>query len=259
MKKEMLALLLENLNRHIPVVLTTVVESSGSAPGRAGAKMLVFADGKTHGTVGGGCLEGAVIEEARQALKRGQPRLGHYNLTEKEASGLGMACGGKVTVFIEPLLPGPRLLIAGGGHIAQSLCPLAKNLGFEVSVVDDREEFANRDKFPQADELLVGDIAEILSKQDIHRQVYVVIVTRGHHFDEAALEAVLPSAAAYIGMIGSRRKVEAIYAKLVQKGVERSQLERVCAPIGLDIGGDTPEEIALSILAQIQQVRYNKQ
>ncbi len=241
---------------NIPAALATVVEATGSTPGRVGAKMLVYADGKIMGTVGGGCLEAAVIEEARHAIRKGQPRLSSYSLNPEAAGGIGMVCGGKVTVFIEPVLPKPHLVIAGGGHIAQEIFWLAKRLKFEVSVIDDRTEFASADRFPGADRLIVSDIGEALRSLPVHAQTYIVIVTRGHRYDEEALQAVLGSPAAYIGMIGSRKKIKTIYGNLENKGVAPELLEQVYAPIGLDLGGNEPAEIAVGVMAQILQVRY---
>jgi xanthine dehydrogenase accessory factor len=240
---------------NIPAALATVVETTGSTPGRVGAKMLVFADGKIMGTVGGGGLEAAVIEEARHAIKSGRPRLSGYSLTPEQAGGLGMVCGGKATVYIEPVLPKPHLVIAGGGHIAKEIYWLAKRLNFEVSVIDDREEFANKERFPDADRLVVSDIAETLRSLPVHAQTYIAIVTRGHKYDEEALHAVLGTPAAYIGMIGSRRKIKTVYSSLENKGVDPELLKQVYAPIGLDLGGNEPAEIALAIMAQILQVQ----
>jgi xanthine dehydrogenase accessory factor len=255
MDKEILSTILYCVEENRPVVLATVVEATGSTPGRVGVKMLVLDDGGIKGTIGGGCLEAAVIEEAKHVLENGKPKLCRYDLTGSEAAWLGMVCGGKVTVFIEPVFAPDRLIIAGGGHIAQNLCRLAKMVNFEVTVMDDREEFANRDRFPDADHLLVGDMGELIKQQQVHSQTYVVIVTRGHSFDELCLEAVVDSPAAYVGMIGSRKKVKLVFANLHNKGVPLSRLEKVFAPIGLDLGGNSPAQIAVSIMAQIIQVQ----
>lgn len=251
-----MAEVLHCLENNISVALATIVEARGSTPGEVGARMLVFSDGTIKGTVGGGPLEGKVIEEGLEVLKSSQTTLLSYELKEKEAAGLGMVCGGRVQVFVEPLLPQPHLVIAGGGHIAQSLCPFAKAIGYSVTVVDDREEFVNKEKFPTADHLKLGEIPEILNQTNIYPHTYIVIVTRGHTWDEESLHAVINSPAMYIGMIGSSRKVMRAFENLHKKGVHSAQLSRVKAPIGLRIGGNTPAEIALSILSQMQQTRY---
>jgi len=240
-----------------PVALATVVQARGSTPREAGAKMVVFADGTILGTVGGGAMEAQVIAAAREALAAGESRLLHFTLREgaDEGSEEPGICGGDADVFIDVMLPQPTLLIAGAGHIAVPLARLGDILGFRVVVVDDRADFATPERFPTAGQLRVGDIATELSKVDINNQTYVVIITRGHAYDEAALRAVVNSPAAYIGMIGSRRKVATVFSHLREAGVSEEALARVHAPIGLDIGAETPEEIAVSIAAEIILVR----
>jgi len=252
--------LLQELDRclkdNIPVALATVTSVSGSAPGRVGAKMLIYENGSIKGSVGGGCLEAAVIEEAKYALDTKKPRCSDYNLDKDDAAGLGMVCGGKITVFIEPWLSEPELIIVGAGHISQYLAHLAKLLSFRVVVIDDREDFANPERFPETDNLIVDDIEQALSQYKLSPHHYIVIVTRGHQFDESALEQVISSDAAYIGMIGSRKKIKTIYDNLQEKGISTEQLEKVYAPIGLKLGGNSPAEVALSIAAQLVQIRH---
>ena len=200
--RDLIQKILNCFERNTPIVLATIVEATGSTPGRVGGKMLVYKDGSIKGTVGGGLLEGKVIEESLRAIENNQPFLLSYNLTERESAGLGMVCGGHVKVFVEPFLPQPHLIIAGGGHISQNLCPLAKKLNYEVTIIDDRKEFVNKQKFPDADHLNLGNIDEVLRHSNIHPQTYIVLVTRGHACDEEALHAIIDSPAAYLGMIG---------------------------------------------------------
>lgn len=241
-----------------PAALATVTGVTGSTPARVGAKMLVYADGTTLGTVGGGKLEAEVIKAARQAINNMEPLFSDYSLNADDVDGPCMICGGRVSVFIEPLLPASQLLIAGAGHVSRYVARLGKMLGFEVVVVDDRPEFANQELFPEADRLIVNDIGQALAEYKITGNTCIVIVTRGHQYDEAALESVVNSNAAYIGMIGSEKKVKTIFDNLRRKGIKDAALDKVYAPIGLKIGGKTPPEIAVSILAEILQVRYTK-
>jgi len=246
----------ECLENNRPGALATVTESKGSTPSEVGAKMLVYEDGGTKGTIGGGTLEAKVIEEARQVLSEGKPRFLHYDLNEKDAEELGMVCGGEVSLFVEPILTAPRLVLVGAGHISQCISYNMKLLDFRTTVIDDRAEFACRELFPEADDLIAGDIGENLENLNINENTYVVIVTRGHKHDQLALEKVIDSRAAYIGMIGSKRKIKTIYDNLENKGISREKLNRIHAPIGLDLGGNRPGEIAISIVAELIQIRY---
>jgi xanthine dehydrogenase accessory factor len=224
-----------------PVALATVVDVQGASPARPGFKILVFADGVCVGNVGGGAFEQRVHEDAMAALVDGGPRLVHYRLTETGQDALGMLCGGEVTVFIEPYLPKPVLLIVGGGHIGRPLAELGSIVGYEVQVVDVRPERGDR---PQFDPTAVTGSA------------YVVLITEDHVTDEVALRRALPTPTPYVGMIGSLRKVGIILDHLRADGFTEAQLERVRAPIGLNLGGREPAEIALAILAEIECVRH---
>ncbi len=253
--KELIRELDRCLQENTPVALATVVEVSGSTPARKGAKMLIYPDGSIKGTIGGGSMEAAVIEEGKNSIEKGLSRFLEYKLNQEEAAGLGMVCGGNVSVFVEPWLAGPELIIVGAGHISQYLAPLAKMLDFQVVIIDDREEFACEENFPQADKIMVDDIGKSLAEYPVFAHHYLVIVTRGHQFDEIALEQVLSKDAAYLGMIGSRNKIEKIFNDLRDKGIPEEWLQKVYAPIGLDLGGNRPSEIALSIAAQLVEVR----
>lgn len=234
-----------------PFVLATIIESTGSTPRKTGAKMVVLADGRTIDTVGGGKIEAQVICDALDALKRGVSGIVEYVLRPSGEHALGMVCGGEAKVFLEVHAPDRTLVIAGAGHISQKLCPMAKLLDFRVTVIDQRSEFANAERFPLADEVIVGPPADIASLVRLDDRTHVVIVTHGHLFDMDALRAVAASPVAYVGMIGSRTKVRTVMRDLEAEGVPAEALARVHAPIGIDLGGQTPGEIAVSILAQI--------
>ncbi len=224
-----------------PAALATVIEAEGASPARPGFKLLVHPDGSWLGNVGGGELEARVRQAAQEVLAEGRPRTFHYSLREEGEDAIGMLCGGEVTVFIEPYLPQPILLIVGGGHIGRPLAELGRIVGYDVQVVDVRPERADR---PQ------------LAPETITADSYVVLITEDHVTDEQALRQVLPTPAAYVGMIGSRRKIGTIMDHLRADGFPAEQLGRVRAPIGLDLGGREPAEIALAILAEIEMVRH---
>jgi xanthine dehydrogenase accessory factor len=235
--------------------LVTIVSATGSTPREEGAKMLVRADGSILGTIGGGGLEAQVIEEAIKVMKQGKPKRLHRSLTASEAEEEGMVCGGELEVFIEPILTPPTLYLFGGGHISVPLAKTGKLLGFKIAVIDDRAEFASPDRFPEADILLAEEFSKSFPKLKVDKSSYIVIVTRGHQHDELVLEWAVGTQAKYIGMIGSKTKVETIFSHLLAKGISKEQLGRVHAPIGLEINAQAPEEIAVSILAEVIKVR----
>jgi len=241
-----------------PFVLATVIESVGSTPRKADSKMIVMADGRTVDTVGGGKVEAQVIVDAVEALKRGISEVKEYDLRPTGEHALGMVCGGHVKVFLEVHVPSDTLLIIGAGHIGQKLCPMAKALEFRVVVLDERAEYANADRFPLADRIVVGhpkDAADLVAIDD---RTHIVIVTHGHIHDKDALRSVAGAGAGYLGMIGSRNKVKTVLGELLAEGVSADALARVKAPIGLDLGGHTPGEVSLSIMAQIVAERHGK-
>jgi len=235
--------------------LVTIVSAAGSTPREEGAKMLFKPDGSILGTIGGGSLEAQVIEEAIKVIKQGKPKRLHMSLTAKEAEEAGMVCGGELEVFIEPILTPPTLYLFGGGHISLPLAKVGKLLGFKVAVIDDRAEFADPDRFPEADILLAEEFSKSFPKLKIDKSSYIVIVTRGHQHDELVLEWAVGTPAKYVGMIGSKTKVETIFSHLLAKGISKERLDRAHAPIGLEIEAQTPEEIAVSILAEVIKVR----
>jgi xanthine dehydrogenase accessory factor len=236
------------------VALATVVRVQGSAPREVGAKMVVYAGGRTAGTIGGGKMEALVIEAALEAIEAGQSRMVHYDLREVDAGDPGI-CGGTVDVYVDVAVPSPTLLLVGAGHVAMPVAEIAHMCGFQVVIVDDRADMASEERFPRVSERIVADIVESVRAHPVTPHTYVVIVTRGHALDEEALREVIERPAAYIGMIGSRRKVRTIFEHLRQAGVDEPLIDRVHAPIGIDMGSQTPAEIAVSIVGEMVAVR----
>ena len=249
--------LVEVLQNNKPAAVATVVRTRGASPREAGAKMLVYPDGSIVGSVGGGEMELRVIAAAKDALRDGKPRYLDMTLSN-EQRGDPMICGGEMEIFVEPLTLAPTLVLVGAGHIGAAVAQLAKLNGFRVVVLDDRAEFVTPENFPHADERIAGDIAEKIRAIDITPQTYVVLVTRAHTLDAALLGAVVEKDAAYIGMLGSERRVLTVKNLLKQKGVSEAALARVHAPIGIPIQAETPQEIAVSIMAEIIQVKRQK-
>ena len=258
MNEQVFAAANEALANGETVALVTIVRAQGSTPQRVGAKMLVYADGRTIGTIGGGCYEHDAFGKARDAIASSRPSLVKYELSDDFAEENGLICGGQMEVYIEPLTADPRLYIVGAGHVGWHLGRLAHEVGFRIHILDDREKFANAERFPDATEVIVDDIAEWLAAATFPSGSYVAIITRGHQHDLSALRALVGRDLRYLGMIGSRAKVARVYDALAAEGVEPDRLARVRAPIGLDIGAVTPAEIAVSILAEMIAVRHGR-
>ena len=237
--------------------LATIVEVGGSIPSFQSAKLLVREDGSMVGTVGGGCVEAQVFTAAREAMETGRPKLLNFNLGQDAAYESGLICGGQVDIFVEPILPQPRALIFGAGHISKSLTKVASLAGFATCVIDDRESYANRERFPEADEVLAGEYEEVFPRLAVNEGSYLIIVTRGHRDDLRVLRQAATTPARYVAMIGSKRKVISVVKELEKEGVPREALERIHAPMGLEIGAVTPEEIAVSVVAEMIAVRRN--
>ena len=235
--------------------LATVVSAQGSTPREVGAKMLVRADGSIIGSIGGGSVEAQLIKKATEVIKKGQPQRHHFSLVPKEGEESGMICGGEMEVFIEPILPSPTMYIFGGGHVSLTLAKIGKLLDFKIVVIDDQAEFATPERFPDADLVLAEDFDKAFAKLKIDKSSYIVIVTRGHKTDEAVLELALGTPAKYIGMIGSKTKIKTIFSHLLAKGIPKKLLDTVHTPIGLEIYAETPEEVAVSILAELVKIR----
>jgi len=257
--REVFAAVADALERGEPAALVTIVSTTGSTPQRIGAKMLVFADGRIVGTIGGGCYENDAFGKAREAIRTRKPQLVHYELDDDFAQETGLICGGQMDVYIEPIEPSPELYIVGAGHVGFHLGRLAHEVGFRVHVVDDREKFANAERFPTAVEIVVDDIPAWIARAHLPPHAYAVIVTRGHTNDLEALRALAPCELRYLGLIGSRAKVARIYEALAEDRMPADALARVHAPIGLDIGAVTPQEIAVSILAELIAVKHGKE
>jgi xanthine dehydrogenase accessory factor len=234
--------------------LCTVVRSQGSTPRGSTSKMLVYPDGSILGTVGGGELENRVIAAAQQALKDGNSQLLEYNMADPERGDPGV-CGGQVEVFVEPILPPATLVVVGGGHVGKAVAHLAKWLGFRVAVSDDRSEFCTPEANPDADDFYVCTLAELPAKLKITDRTYLVLTTRGVVVDAPGLPSLLDSPAAYIGVIGSKRRWKMTVDKLKEVGVSKEKIAHVHSPIGLELGAETPEEIAVSIMAEILMLR----
>jgi xanthine dehydrogenase accessory factor len=217
--------------------------------------MLVHADGRIEGTIGGGCLEAEMTWRAREAIEGRRPKLVSYDLTPDQAGEDGLVCGGRMQVFIEPIEGTPVLCLFGAGHVAQPLARMAKACGFRVELADDRIKFANAQRFPDADAIVVDDLAAAADRMTLGANSYVVVVTRGHKGDQAALARVLGRGLRFVGLLGSRPKVVHILAALAEQGIPREELARVHAPLGIEIGAETPDEIAVSILAELIAVR----
>jgi xanthine dehydrogenase accessory factor len=235
--------------------VATIVNVRGSVPSFETAKMLIRDDGSIFGTIGGGCVEAEVWQAAREIMESEKPRTLTFNLNQNPKYDTGLVCGGTLDIFIEPVLPPASLYIFGAGHVAVSLYKTAKMAGFDVNVVDDRESYANRERFPDAREVIAEDFDQAMARITPNETSYVVIVTRGHHDDMRVLRWAVQTQARYIGMIGSKRKTIAIFRELVKEGIPEQRFERVHAPVGLDIGAITPEEIAIAITAELIAVR----
>jgi xanthine dehydrogenase accessory factor len=258
MNDEVLPAAAAALQRGEPAALVTIVRSNGSTPQRAGAKMLVYADGRIVGTIGGGCYENDAIGRARDAIATGKPALVSFDLNDDFVQESGLICGGQMEVYIDPIAPAPALYIIGAGHVGWHLARMAAEAGFRIHVIDDREKFANADRFPAAAAIEVDDIGQWLHRADLPPSAYAVVVTRGHTHDFEALRALAARDLRYVGLIGSRAKVARIFDALKAEGMPVECLERVHAPIGLDIGAITPAEIAVSILAELIAIRHGK-
>jgi len=235
--------------------LATIVQVNGSIPSYESAKLLVREDGSMLGTIGGGCVEAEVWNAARDVMQTERPQHRNFTLGQDAAYDNGLICGGQLSVFIEPVVPQPRVFIFGAGHISKSISKVASIAGFSTVIVDNREAFANRDRFPDADEIYAEEYEDVFPKLPIRDTSYLVIVTRGHRDDMRVLRWAVATEAKYIAMIGSKRKVIGVVKELEKEGIAREAFDRVFAPMGLDIGAITPEEIAVSIVAEMIAIR----
>jgi xanthine dehydrogenase accessory factor len=235
--------------------VATIVNVRGSIPSFRTAKMLVRDDGSIEGTIGGGCVEADVWQAAREVMESEKPRTLTFDLNQDPKYDTGLVCGGTLEVFIEPILPPALLYVFGAGHVAINLCRAAAASGFDVVVADDRSSYATKERFPAAQEVHALDFDEATKKLDPNESSYIVVVTRGHRDDMRILRWAVETRARYIGMIGSKRKVIEIFKTLQQEGLPAHLFDRVHAPVGLDIGAITPEEIAVAITAELIAIR----
>jgi xanthine dehydrogenase accessory factor len=236
-------------------VIATVIRTSGSVPRSAGTKMLILADGTREGTIGGGEMEAGVIQLARQVLEDGKPRIHTYAFKDWGDDSAGESRG-EMEIYLEALNLSPKLLVIGTGHVGKAVVHLGAWLGFHVVIIDDREGCTTPEAVPDAHERIYCEPADFAAATVIHEQTYVVMTTRDLEIDLQVLPALLDSPAVFIGIIGSQRRWETTVARLIEGGIPADDLQRVNSPIGLDLKAETPEEIAVSILAQIIMVRY---
>ncbi len=235
--------------------VATIVNVRGSIPSFKTAKMLVRDDGSIVGTIGGGCVEAEIWQAAREVMESEKPRTLTFNLNQDPKYDTGLVCGGTLDIFVEPVLPAASLYIFGAGHVSINLYKIAKSAGFDVTVVDDREAYANRERFPEAKEVIAENFDHAMARLAPNESSYLVIVTRGHRDDMRVLRWAVQTPARYIGMIGSKRKTITIFQELTKEGLAPKLFDRVHAPVGLDIGAVTPEEIAVAITAELIAAR----
>jgi xanthine dehydrogenase accessory factor len=256
--QEVFAALSEALDRGEEVALVTIVAATGSTPQRVGAKMLVFPDGRIVGTIGGGCYENDAFWKAREAIKSRRPLNVKYELNDDFAQETGLVCGGQMEVFIEPVEASPDVYVFGAGHVGYWVAKMAHDVGFRVHVIDDREKFANSERFGEGIDVIVEDIPAWIEQHPLPPNGYAVIVTRGHTHDLDTLRALASQRLRYLGLIGSKAKVRRIFDELLREGMTDESLKGVHAPIGLDIGAITPQEIGVSIVAELIAAKHGK-
>lgn len=235
--------------------LATIVQVNGSIPSYESAKLLVREDGSIAGTVGGGCVEAEVWTAAREVIESGKPKHLTFSLGQDAAYDNGLICGGQLNVFIEAVEPQPSAFIFGGGHVSKSLSKVANMAGFSTSIIDDREAFANKERFPEAVETYADEYENVFPKLPVTSSSYLIIVTRGHRDDMRVLKWAVGTPARYIAMIGSKRKTISVIKELEKEGLPREAFEKIFAPMGLEIGAESPEEIAVSVVAEMIAIR----
>jgi xanthine dehydrogenase accessory factor len=238
--------------------LATVILRRGSTPRKDAARMLIYEDGRRSGSIGGGCAEAEVCREGLAAIRSGKGTLLPFDFTGEDAEDGGMICGGSMEVYVEPILPDPVLVIFGAGHVGHSVAAISQTIGFRTVIVDDRVKYANRERFPGADSFFVDSWENVFAKLTVNESTYLLIVTRGHEYDLACLRYALQTPACYIGLMGSARKVRLFLTALEKEGIDPARFERIYSPVGLEIGSETPEEIAVSIAAQLIAHRKKK-
>lgn len=256
MNEEILKKIYNELQKGNRVCFVTLTEVRGSSPGKQGATMAFLKDESIMGTIGGGLVEHAVINKCRECISKGEDYNFEYSLNE-ESLETTMKCGGYIKGYIKVFNPKPKLLIIGAGHVGNALYNISRNLEFYTIIVDDRQEFANKERFKNADEIYHGNIKNILKNINVNDNTYVVIATRGYEKDIEALREIIDSNAAYIGMIGSGKKWKSLKEELLEEGINKSLLDNIYAPVGLNISSNSVEEIAFGIMAEILLVKNN--
>ena len=235
--------------------VATIVQVNGSIPSFESAKILVREDGSFMGTVGGGCVEAEVWNAAREVIETEKPRHLSFSLGQDAAYDEGLICGGQLNIFVEPVIPQPRAFIFGGGHVSKGISKIATLAGFSTSIIDNREAFANAERFPEAEATYAEEYEDVFPKLPVNSSSYIIIVTRGHRDDMRVLRWAVNTPARYIAMIGSKRKTISVVHELEKEGIPREAFEKVFAPMGLEIGAEMPEEIAISVVAEMIAVR----
>jgi xanthine dehydrogenase accessory factor len=235
--------------------VATIVQVNGSIPSFESAKILVREDGSFMGTVGGGCVEAEVWNAAREVIETEKPRHLSFSLGQDAAYDEGLICGGQLNIFVEPVIPQPRAFIFGGGHVSKGISKIATLAGFSTSIIDNREAFANAERFPEAEATYAEEYEDVFPKLPVNSSSYIIIVTRGHRDDMRVLRWAVNTPAKYIAMIGSKRKTISVVHELEKEGIGRESFDKVFAPMGLEIGAEMPEEIAISVVAEMIAVR----
>jgi xanthine dehydrogenase accessory factor len=236
-------------------VLATIIARKGATPRKDSAKMLVYEDGSQIGSIGGGSIEAEACREARLVMESGKPRVITFDLTGIDPEESALVCGGSMEVYMEPISPEPTLIILGAGHVSKAVAESGKLAGFKIIIVDDRSKYANPERFPCADAIYVEDWEPALKELSVNKFSYLFIATRGHQFDLICLRFAVHSQTKYIGMLGSRKKAKTLCDLLEKEGTDPSKFEQIFVPAGLDIGAETPEEIAASVIAEIIAVQ----
>ncbi len=235
--------------------IATIVQVNGSIPSYESAKILVREDGSFMGTVGGGCVEAEVWNAAREVIETEKPRHLTFSLGQDAAYDEGLICGGQLNIFVEPVIPQPHAFIFGGGHVSKSISKVATIAGFSTVIIDNREAFANAERFPEAEATYAEEYEDVFPKLEVNSSTYLIIVTRGHRDDMRVLRWAVNTPARYIAMIGSKRKTISVVHELEKDGIPREAFEKVFAPMGLELGAETPEEIAISVVAEMIAIR----
>ena len=257
MSKDLYEKIVELRSEGIRAALATIIAHKGATPRKDSAKMLVYEDGRQMGSIGGGSIEAEVCREARFIMEAAKPKLLTFDLSHIDPEESALVCGGSMEVYVEPILPDPTLFIFGAGHVSKAVAEVAKSIGFKIAIIDDRPKYANPGRFPNADAFYIDSWEEALKKLAVNNSSYLFIATREHQFDLICLRFAVQSPAKYIGLLGSRKKAGMLCNLLQKEGVDPSKFERIFVPAGIDIGSETPEEIAVSIAAELIAVRKN--